>query len=51
MDKKELLSMIEIQLKSFIDSKRPKDQKTKICRSAQKNGFCLFVGWENGFTV
>lgn len=25
MDKKESISMIEIQLKSFVDSKRPKD--------------------------
>jgi len=29
MDKKELFSMIEIQLKSFIDFKRPKDAEVR----------------------
>ncbi|WP_336833592.1 hypothetical protein [Sphingobacterium siyangense] len=29
MDKKKLISMIEIQLKSFIDSKRPKDGEVR----------------------
>ncbi|QRY57236.1 DUF3024 domain-containing protein [Sphingobacterium siyangense] len=29
MDKKELISMIEIQLKSFVDSRRPKDVEVR----------------------